>query len=55
MTWDTQAGKFTTNIKVEVNFTLLELSAAKIMMLNFHVDDSAKSRYDTILVKYLLT
>ena len=55
MTWDKKVGKFTTNIKIEVELILIELSAAKIMMLNFHVDDSAKSRYDMILVKYLLT
>ena len=36
-------------------FTLTELSATKIVTWNCHVDDSAKGRYDTILVRYLLT
>ena len=48
-------GKFTTNIKIEVELILIELSAAKIMMWNCHVNESAKNRYDTVLVKYLLT
>ena len=45
----------TTNINVKVDFALPELSAAKIATWNFHVDDSAKGRYDMILGRDILT
>ena len=54
MQWHTQAGNISTNIKVEAEFALPELSATNVMMWKCHVDDSAKGRYDMILGKYLL-
>ena len=55
MRWHTQAGNVNTNLKFKIEFTLLELSATKIVMLNFHVDDSTKVRYDMILGRDILT
>ena len=55
MQWHIQAGKTTTNLKVEIDFTLPELRATKIVTWNWHVDDSAKIRYDMILGRDLLT
>ena len=55
MQWDTQAGNITTHIKVKIYFTLPELSATKIVMLNFHMDDSINGIYDMILSRYILT
>ena len=49
MQWHTQAGNITTNIKVEIYFTLTELSATNVMTWNFHVGDSAKGKYTMIL------
>ena len=49
MQWHTQAGNITTNIKVEIDFTLTELSATNVMTWRFHVGDSAKDRYAMIL------
>ena len=48
-------GKITTNEEFRIDFTLTEISAAKIVMWSCHVDDSAKGRYYTILDRYLLT
>ena len=50
-----QTGSITTNLKVQICFTLPELSAKKIVMWNYHVDDSAKYRYYIILAKDVLT
>ena len=36
-------------MKVKIDFTLPELSAAKIVTWECHVDDFAKGRYDIIL------
>ena len=46
-----QAGNITTNLKVEVEFNLPELSATNFGTWKFHVDDSAKGRYNMILEK----
>ena len=54
MQWHTQAGNIITNIKVEIDFTLTELSATNVMTWNFHVGDSAKYRYAMILGKDIL-
>ena len=43
-----QAGNITTNLKVEVEFNLPELSATNFGTWKFHVDDSAKGRYNMI-------
>ena len=51
--WHTQAGNITTNIMVKIYFTLPEISATEIVTWSCHVDDSAKSRYDMILCRYL--
>ena len=39
-----QAGNITTNLKVEIYFTLPEFRAMKIVMWDCYVDDSAKGR-----------
>ena len=49
MQWHTQAGNIATNIKVEIDFTITELSATNVVTWNIHVGDSAKGRYDMIL------
>ena len=50
----TQAGKITNNSKVKIGFTLPEFSATEIVTWIYHVDDSTKIRYDTILGRYML-
>ena len=55
MQWHTQAGNITTNIKVEMDFNLTELSATNIVPWKFHKDDSGKVRYYIILGRDLLT
>ena len=50
-----QAGNINTNLKVNIYFTLPDLSAMKIVTWNVHVDYSAKGRCDIILGGYLLT
>ena len=55
MPWHTQAVNITTNIKVKVYLTLPTRSATNVVTWNFHVDYSAKGRYDIILGRYLLT
>ena len=55
MQWHMQAGSITTNIQVKTYFTFPELRATKIMTWNFHVNDSDKGKYGTILRRYLLT
>ena len=47
--WPAQSGKITTNINVNINFTLPELSVTKIVTWNCDVDDYAKGRYVIIL------
>ena len=49
--WETQAGKFTTSNKVNVNFCLSEFSVTKMVMWKFHVEEFTKSRYNMILGK----
>ena len=55
MQWHTQAGKITTNTRIKIDFTLTELSGTKIVTWNFHMDDSNKGRYYSILGRYILT
>ena len=55
MQWQTQAGNITTNFKIKIEFTLPTLSATDVVAWKCHVDESARSRYDTILVRDLLT
>ena len=50
----TPVGSITTNIKVNILFILPGITATKIVTWNFHVDDSAKVRYDMILGRYPL-
>ena len=50
-----QAGSITTNLKVEIDFILPEISVKKIMTCYCHVDESAKGRYDMMLSRDLLT
>ena len=44
----------TINMKAKMYSTLPELIAKKIVMWDFHVDDSAKGRYAMILGRDLL-
>ena len=55
MQWHTQAGNITNNLKVELDVTLPELSAANVGTWKCHVDDSIQGRYGMILGIYLLT
>ena len=55
MQWHTQANNITTNPKVEVYFTLPELSATNAVTWKFHMDVSAKGRYDMMLGRDVLT
>ena len=55
MQWHKQNRNITTNHKVKVDFTLTALSVMNVMPWEYHADDSAKGRYDMILVLYLLT
>ena len=55
MQWHTQVGNITTNIKVKVDFALPALIATNVVMWKFHVDYSAKGRYDIILGRDILT
>ena len=48
---NTQALNITSNYKVKLYFALPVLNAMNSVMWKFHVDDSAKSRYDMILGK----
>ena len=47
MQWNTQAGNITTDLKVNVDFTLPALSAKNIVAWKCHVDDFA-SVYATV-------
>ena len=53
--WKTQAGKFTTSKKVNIDFCLPEFSATKIVTWKCHIDKYTNGRYDMILCRYLLT
>ena len=53
MQWHTQAGNLTTNLKIKVYFTLPTLNATNVTTREFHIDDSAKGRYDIILGRYI--
>ena len=55
MHWHTKDGNITTNLKVKMDFALPALSATNVVTWKFHVDDSAKVRYNMILGRYLLT
>ena len=55
MQWHTQSGNVTTYLKVKVDFTLPELSATNEVTCKWHLDYSAKGRYDIILGRYILT
>ena len=53
--WQTKAGNVTTNLKLEVDFNLPEVSATNVVIWKFHVDESTNDRYDMILERDLLT
>ena len=53
--WKTQAGNISTKLKAEIDFTLPEFSATKIVTWECHEDESDKVRYNMILGRYLLT
>ena len=50
-----QAGNITTNINVQIDFILPELSATKIVTWNCHMNYSATGRYDMVLGRDILT
>ena len=54
-TWETQARKFTTSKKVDVDFFIPRFSATKNLMWKCHVDESTTGRYYIILGRDLLT
>ena len=54
-TWETQARKFTTSMKMNVEFTLPEFGVTKIVTWKCHVTKATNSRYDMILGRDLLT
>ena len=53
--WHMQTGNIITNIKVEVDFILPELSVKNVVTWKFHVYGSAKGRCYMILGRYILT
>ena len=55
MQWQTQDGNITTNFKVKVDFTLTTLIPKNVVIWKYHLDDSARGRYDIILGRDLLT
>ena len=55
MQWQTQAGNITTDIKVNVYFTLPAISTTNDVTWKRHVDDSAKGRKNMILGMDLIT
>ena len=54
MQWHKQDGNITTNLNVEVDFTLTELSVKNIVKWKCQVDETAEGRYDMILGRYIL-
>ena len=52
--WHKQAGIITTNMKVKIDFTLPEFRVTKIVMWEYHVDESDRVRYNMILVRNIL-
>ena len=55
MQCQTQAGNITTNIKVELYFTLHALSSMNLVMWECHLYHSYNGRYDMFLGRYILT
>ena len=53
--WKTQAINITTDIKGKIYLFLTESSATQIITWECHMDDSAESRYDLIIDRYLLS
>ena len=53
--WHTQAVIITTNLKVNIDFSLNQFSETKFVMWEYHVDGFAKSIYDLILGRDTLT
>ena len=53
--WHTLAVNITNNLKVEEDFTLLDISATNVLTWKCHVDDSSKGKYNMILGRYLLS
>ena len=49
MQWHMQASNITTNIKLEVEFTLPELRMLNVVTWKCHVDDRSKVRYNMML------
>ena len=52
--WCSEARNITTNIKVKIYLTLPKLRAKKTVTWNWHMNDYAKGRYDTILGRDIL-
>ena len=48
MEWNTQVGSITTNLNVQIYFTLPDIIATEIVTWNSNINNSAKGRYNTI-------
>ena len=55
MQWHMKAGIITNNIQGKMGLNLPEIIATNIVTWNFHVNDSAKDRYDMILGRDIIT
>ena len=53
--WETQARKFTTSKKVNIDFCLPEFRATKNVTWKLYVDESTNGRYNMTLGRDLLT
>ena len=53
--WNTQAVNITTNMNDQIDFTLPDFCATKIVTWSCHVDDSAKIRYNIISCRDIIT
>ena len=53
--WSTQPNNFKTKYMVNIDFTLPDFSAKKIVTWKCHVDESTEGQYDMIIGRELLT
>ena len=53
--WETQAGKFTTSQKDNIDLCIPEFSSTKILSWKYHADNKTNRGYDMILGRDLLT
>ena len=53
--WSAQAGNFTTNSMVKIEFSLPDFIVTKVVIWKRHVDNSTEGFHNMIIVRYLLT